>query len=500
VCALARTVVVIEDHYSKIHQRWCPMDVEWAYDGVEKKMYIVQARPETVFSQHKKATMTRFSVSVASDAKPILTGQSIGSKAVIGRVRLVQTVKNNVVLQEGEILVTKMTDPDFLPLIKKAAGVITQQGGRTCHAAIVSRELGLPAIVGVANALSELRDGEIVTIDCTTGMVGKIYRGEQKIMQEEIALEKKSESPVPIMLNTADPDQAFSLALLPTSGVGLARIEFIIANRIGIHPRACIEYEAIPKLVRTKVEERIEIAGQKPTNFFVDTLARSIAQIAASFHPRPVFVRLSDFKSNEYRNLLGGELFEPIESNPMLGLRGASRYCHPDYQKAFFLECEAVEYAFTKMGCDNIHLLIPFVRTVVEATEVIVLLKSHIPSVAQKKMPICMMVELPSNIFAFEQFAPLFDSFSIGSNDLLQFTFGVDRDSAFFAEKITEQDPVFLSILQELLSRAKKAGKKIGICGQAPSDFPLVAEFLIKNGISYLSLNPDSVFSFFTRK
>jgi len=490
VIKLAKMIMLIEDHYSILNKKYTPMDIEWAKDGVDHELYIIQARPETIYRGEKKSIFKQY-ILEKTEKKPILQGQSIGSVIVSGKVRKINLTKTRgVSAQKSEVFVTEMTSPDLMPFLKNAAGIITEKGGRTCHAAIVSRELKIPAIIGVKDALKKLKNGEIVTLDCSKGSEGFIYQGEISFKIEECEIEENKETLVPIKINIANPDAAFSAALLPVSGVGLTRIEFIIANQIKIHPKAAIEYKNLPLKIKKEIEKITK--DQLPKDFYVATLARSLSQIAASFYPREVIIRFSDFKTNEYRSLIGGQLFENIEDNPMLGFRGAMRYIDLNFKDCFSLECAAIRYLKEKMQLDNISLLIPFVRTPEEIKKIIALLKKE----KLENLKRSMMIELPANLFDFEEFVPLVDGFSIGSNDLFQMSFGADRDYEKLATYINETNRSFLELCKIFIEKAKKHKKEIGICGQAPSDFKEVRDFLIKTGISYISLNSDAVLKF----
>jgi pyruvate,water dikinase len=503
IVRLAKAVVVIEDYYESLYKRWSPMDIEWAKDGIDNKLYIVQARPETVHASQKQSQITTYRL-IDGDAESqkknlICTGQSIGQKIVSGPARVVANASKIGSIKKGEIIVTKMTDPDWVPAMKKAAGIITQQGGRTCHAAIVSRELGIPAVVGATDVMKQIKDGEMITIDCSRGNLAYVYRGEIPFEAHEVRLENIPTAPVPIMVNIGDPDSAFVTSMLPVDGVGLARIEFIISGAIKVHPKAITQ---IGKVTNKADREQIKLlaaAYPNPRAFFIDSLAQGIATIAAAFYPRPVIVRMSDFKTNEYRNLIGGKYFEPNEENPMIGWRGASRYCHPDYTDAFALECAAFKKVREDMGLDNIKIMIPFVRRLSEALCVIESLGKNGLKRGKDGLEIVMMVEVPSNVILIDEFSKIFDGFSIGSNDLTQLTLAVDRDSAVLNEMFDERDEAVKMMMCMAIEGAKRNKKPIGICGQAPSDYPEIAEFLIEKGVSSLSLNSDSVIPFLMR-
>ena len=495
---LAKLACMIEDHYSERAGHWVPMDIEWAKDGQDGKLYIVQARPETVHSLKKEGHIfTTYALKVTADKKTVLVkGQSVGQKITAGKARIITSMHDAHLVEMGEILVTYMTDPDWVPLMKKAAGIVTESGGRTCHAAIVSRELGIPAIVGAVGALKKIQNGQYITLDCSTGSEGIVYEGVLPIETQEISLAKVPKVPVKVLLNVASPERAYTYSFLPVEGVGLARLEFIITNAVQVHPMALAVPEKIQdKKIAKKIRE-ITAAYESPQDFFVKKLAEGIATIAAAFYPRSVLVRCSDFKSNEYRGLLGGSYFEPLEENPMMGLRGASRYYHDLYAPAFELECQALLYARHVMGLHNINVMIPFVRTVAEAKKVVELLKKNGLVSKREGLELFMMCELPSNVLLIEQFAHYFDGFSIGSNDLTQTTLSVDRDSGLLAHLFDERDEAVSKMLSLAIHGAHFAGRPIGICGQAPSDYPEVAQFLMQEGIDSISLNPDSVLPF----
>jgi pyruvate, water dikinase len=500
VLCLARMALIIEDLYSNYKGSWCPMDIEWAKDGIDGHLYIVQARPETVYSRKAgEISLKRYVLNADQHAQKILvTGSSIGQKIVSGPARVIPCVDQINLVREGDIIVTTMTDPDWVPALKKAAGIITNCGGRTCHAAIVSRELGLPAVVGTGCATTAIKDGELVTIDGSQGSIGFVYQGKVPYTFEEITFDKtkKKAIPVALMLNVADPERAFTFSFLPNDGVGLARIEFIINNRIKIHPMACIYPEKIQDMSTRREIEKIACAYPTWSAFFIDSLVQGIATIAAAFYPKPVIVRTSDFKSNEYRNLIAGQYFEPQEENPMLGLRGACRYYDQHYREAFVLECKALKKVREVMGFTNVTIMLPFVRTIAEAKKVLELMATHGLVRGEAELKIIMMCEIPSNVLLIDEFSALFDGFSIGSNDLTQLTLGVDRDSGVLSKLFDERDPAVLKILKMAISGAQRNKKHISICGQAPSDYPEIAQFLIAQGIDALSLNPDSVISF----
>jgi pyruvate,water dikinase len=498
VLALAKKVMIIERYYSEKQGRWIPLDIEWAQDGHDGDLYIVQARPETIHSSKNNFACAQFSLTV-DPGNPILTGHSIGQQIVAGRVRVIAHAQDIDEFCDGDIVVTDMTDPDWVPIMKRSSGIITNRGGRTCHAAIVSRELGIPALVGTQCATEKLHTGQEVTIDCSRGSQGFVYAGILASKKTEVISATLPKSPVKLLVNIADPHAAFTIAQLPVEGVGLARIEFIISNVIKIHPMAVAHSDQIPDdLVRERIA-KITGAYDTVQQFFIDTLAQNIGMIAAAFYPKKVIVRLSDFKTNEYRNLIGGVFFEPVEENPMIGFRGACRYYHDRYKDAFALECAALKKAREIMGFTNIALMVPFVRTVDEAVRVLAELAMNGLKRGEKGLEIIMMCEIPSNVILIDEFCALFDGISIGSNDLTQLALGIDRDSAIMADMFNEQDPAVKKLLALAVAGARRNNVSSGICGQAPSDYPDLAEFLIKLGIDSVSLNPDSVIPFLMR-
>ncbi|MDD3531369.1 MAG: phosphoenolpyruvate synthase [Candidatus Pacebacteria bacterium] len=495
VITLASWAALIEEHYTKRAKKWTPMDMEWAKDGETDELYIVQARPETVQAERDFSKIIEYKVSGAG--KELVRGISVGSKAVTGKTHLIVNPKQIREFKQGEVLVTTMTDPDWEPIMKMASAIVTDKGGRTSHAAIVSRELGLPAIVGSGNATRVLKTGSLVTVD-TTGSAGIVTAGKAKITTKEHSLGKLPETRTKIMVNVASPDIAFETSFLPVRGVGLAREEFIIASTIGIHPLALLNYKKQQPHIRAAIHEKI--AGwEDPVEFYVDNLAYGIAKIGAAFAPRPVIVRFSDFKTNEYRTLLGGETYEPKEENPMIGWRGASRYYDPKFKDAFVLECRALVKVRKDMGLTNVIPMIPFCRTVAEAERVLGVMAKHglvAPSLAKNKetaTPVYMMCEIPSNILLAEEFLDLFDGMSIGSNDLTQLTLGLDRDSGIVTHISNENDEAVRALISSVIRKCVAKKKYIGICGQGPSDLPDFAAFLVKEGIESMSLNPDSV-------
>lgn len=500
ILELARYVTIIETYYSTKHDRWMPQDVEWAKDNVDGLLYIVQSRPETVHAAKKDQTFLRtYQLTIDRTDLQILTeGLSIGQQIVSGHAHIIRSLDEIEKVKDNDIIITQMTDPDWVPVMKRAAGIITDQGGRTCHAAIVSRELGIPAIVGTGNATRAIQSQE-VTIDCTQGETGYVYAGAIPFTTTTTDLVKLPKSPVTLLVNIADPNRAFSVAQLPVRGVGLARLEFILTYQIGVHPMAIVE----PKQLEPPIEQAIAakaVAYESPKQFFVETLAQGMGMIAAAFYPHEVCVRLSDFKTNEYRNLLGGKAFEPVEENPMLGWRGASRYYHDDFKQAFALECAAFKIAREVMGFQNIRIMVPFVRTVDEAHKVVDLMAQHGLERGKDSLQLIMMCEVPSNVLLIDQFAPLFDGFSIGSNDLTQLVLGIDRDSERLAHLFDERDDAVKKMFKMAIEGVHEADKYIGICGQAPSDYPELAQYLISLGIDSISLNPDAVIPFLMKQ
>ncbi len=490
ILQLARWACEIEDHYSGLRGQSCPMDMEWAKDGQTGELFIVQARPETV--QSRKSTTVHERYHLQEKSSKLLSGRSVGEKISSGPVRLIHDVHGLAAFRDGEILVTDKTDPDWEPVMKRAAGIITNRGGRTCHAAIVSRELGLPAIVGSLNATEVLKDGQVVTICCAEGDAGVVYEGALPFEIETVDLTDLSRPRTKIMMNVGTPDEAFTLSAIPNDGVGLAREEFIISTYVKVHPQALLDYNQLDAATRAAVDNATMGYDDKP-QFYIDRLAEGIAMIAAAFHPKEVIVRLSDFKTNEYANLIGGAAYEPKEENPMLGFRGASRYYSPQFRDAFGLECKAVQKARQEMGLRNLKLMIPFCRTVEEGRKVQEEMAKHGLVRGQDGLEIYVMCEIPSNVILADQFAEIFDGFSIGSNDLTQLTLGVDRDSEIVAHVFDENNEAVKRLISSVIKTAKAKGVKIGICGQAPSDYPEFAAFLVKEGIDSMSLTPDAI-------
>lgn len=491
VVVIARAVVTIEKFFSAQQGSWCPIDVEWAKDGKDGAIYIVQARPETVHSQQQRLKAA-ISYRLTKKATPLAAGISIGKKIAAGKVRIVRTFAQVKQVKPGDIVVTHMTQPDWVPMLSNVGGIITAQGGRTCHAAIVSRELGIPAIVGVEHIMDLVKNGMMVTIDCSPGLVGSVYKGALPFLKMTAPVVRDGHDS-PYMMMLSDPRQAFQASRTPNNGVGLLRLEFIIAQHIKIHPLACIEHKIIkPSVVRKKIKE-LTAAYNDPQEYYVQVLAQGIATIAAAFHPHPVIVRLSDFKSNEYAHLLGGESFETREENPMLGCRGARRYYDQKYEKAFELECRAINFVRKRMGFTSVHIMVPFVRTVSEAQKVVALLAHHGLTRVKNGLSLSMMVETPENALSLAGYHEYFDHYSVGSNDLTQLTIGVDRDNASVAELFDESNSAVIQLISVAIDAAHKAGKKISICGQGPSDNPALGSLLLKKGIDTLVLTQDAL-------
>jgi len=486
ITELAKYALIIEEHYGR------PMDVEWGRDGVDGKLYILQARPETVKSQESGSrVLRRYSIENKGDV--LVEGRAIGQKVGQGKVRLVKSAAEMDVVEAGDILVTDMTDPDWEPVMKRAAAIVTNRGGRTCHAAIIARELGIPAVVGCGNASEVLQQGQEVTVSCAEGDTGFIYNGLADVQVHEVALDNMPPSPAKIMMNVGNPELAFSFSGLPSDGIGLARMEFIINRQIGIHPKALLEFNDQDSDIQDEIKDRI--AGYaSPVDFYVDKIAEGVATLAASVYPRKVIVRMSDFKSNEYAGLVGGSRYEPHEENPMLGFRGAARYVSDDFKECFALECKALKYVRDEMGLTNVEIMIPFVRTLAEAELVVKALKENGLERGKNGLRLIMMCEVPSNALLAEQFLQYFDGFSIGSNDMTQLTLGVDRDSGGpIAATFDERNAAVKVMLHLAISACRKHNKYVGICGQGPSDHPDFAKWLVEEEISSLSLNPDTV-------
>ncbi|WP_415759835.1 phosphoenolpyruvate synthase [Pseudomonas sp. LT1P18] len=484
VSELAKQAMIIEKHYK------CPMDIEWAKDGDDGKLYIVQARPETVKSRTSANVMERYLLKETGTV--LVEGRAIGQRIGAGKVRIIKDVSEMDKVQPGDVLVSDMTDPDWEPVMKRASAIVTNRGGRTCHAAIIARELGIPAVVGCGNATQLLKDGQGVTVSCAEGDTGYIFEGELGFDIKKNSVDAMPDLPFKIMMNVGNPDRAFDFAQLPNAGVGLARLEFIINRMIGVHPKALLNYAGLPQDIKDSVDKRI--AGyDDPVGFYVEKLVEGISTLAAAFTPKKVIVRLSDFKSNEYANLIGGKLYEPEEENPMLGFRGASRYISETFRDCFELECRALKRVRNEMGLTNVEIMVPFVRTLGEASQVIDLLAENGLKRGENGLRIIMMCELPSNAILAEEFLEFFDGFSIGSNDLTQLTLGLDRDSGIIAHLFDERNPAVKKLLANAIQACNKAGKYIGICGQGPSDHPDLAKWLMEQGIESVSLNPDSV-------
>ncbi|MFA0550135.1 phosphoenolpyruvate synthase [Vibrio lentus] len=481
---LAKQAMIIEKHYQR------PMDIEWAKDGIDGKLYIVQARPETVCSQSDQNVIERYELNNKADV--LVEGRAIGQRIGSGPVRLVDSLDQMSLVQEGDVLVTDMTDPDWEPVMKKASAIVTNRGGRTCHAAIIARELGIPAIVGCGTATSSLNDGDTVTVSCSEGETGYVYNGELDFEIKRSEVDELPMLPTKVMMNVGNPDRAFDFAQIPNEGVGLARLEFIINKMIGIHPKALLNFDEQTDEIKAEINERIR--GYKdPIDFYVSKLTEGIATIASAFWPKRVIVRMSDFKSNEYSNLVGGKTFEPHEENPMLGFRGASRYISPVFEDCFELETQALKRVRNEMGLKNVEIMIPFVRTPSEAASVIDILAKFNLRRGDQGLKVIMMCELPSNAILAEEFLKYFDGFSIGSNDMTQLTLGLDRDSGDVAHLFDERNPAVKAMLKMAIDAAAKAGKYVGVCGQGPSDHDDLAEWLMEQGISSVSLNPDTV-------
>jgi pyruvate,water dikinase len=491
ILTLARWACRIEEHYSKRYGRFTPMDMEWAKDGRTGQLYILQARPETVQSQKRSDTLEVHRL--LSRPEPLVQGRSVGEKIATGRVRIVKDVQHLAQVQEGDVLVTDKTDPDWEPTMKKAAAIVTNRGGRTCHAAIVSRELGLPAVVGTNDATERLATGDLVTVSCAEGEVGYVYGGKLDFAVDRVNVQDVERPRTKIMMNVGNPEEALRLSFLPNDGVGLAREEFIITSSVKIHPLALLEYESLDDPSARREIDRLTAGYDSKPDYYVDKLAEGVATIAAAFYPKDVIVRLSDFKTNEYANLIGGRGFEPVEENPMIGFRGASRYYNPRYVRGFELECRAMRKVRNEMGLTNLKLMVPFCRTVEEGRRVLAELAKHGLIQHENGLEVYVMCEIPSNVILAEEFSDIFDGFSIGSNDLTQLVLGVDRDSEIVAHVFDERNPAVKRMISSVIATAKAKGRKIGICGQAPSDYPDFAKFLVEQGIDSISLTPDAV-------
>lgn len=491
VLQLAKWACTIENYYSERLNRPTAMDIEWAKDGTDGKLYIVQARPETVFSSKSKRVLESYRLEEKGNV--ILTGRSIGEKIGAGRARVIRNVHELSAFQDGDVLVADMTDPDWEPIMKRASGIVTNRGGRTCHAAIVSREIGVPCIVGSERGTDVIADGQVITVCCAEGETGIVYDGKLSFHKEEVNLDEVPLTKTDIMVNAGNPDQAFALAQLPVAGVGLAREEFIIANEVKVHPLALTRFD---ELKDPAVKETIRALTKNyasKTDYFVQKLAEGVGTIAAAFYPRPVIVRLSDFKTNEYANLIGGKQFEPLEDNPMIGFRGASRYYDNRYKDGFALECQAMRMVREQMGLTNVKIMIPFCRTIEEGRRVFAELEKNGLKRGEKGLEVYVMCELPSNVLSIDAFSELFDGFSIGSNDLTQLVLGIDRDNEMLSKLFDERDPAVKLAIEMAIKGAQRNGRKIGICGQAPSDYPEFAQFLIELNIDSISLNEDAV-------
>lgn len=486
VLELARYAMQIEAHYG------CPMDIEWGKNGIDNKLYILQARPETVKSQQAANNITEtFKLNKHSE-KPLVVGRAVTQKVGVGPVRIVLDPADMHLVQPGDVLVADMTDPNWEPVMKRASALVTNRGGRTCHAAIIARELGIPAIVGAVNATDVLREGEIVTVSCAEGESGFVYHGAIEYEVNTQATAALSKPPCKIMMNVGNPDMAFSFAQTPNDGVGLARLEFVINNMVGIHPKAILNVDAMPSAVQTIIKNRAR-GYSSPKQFYIDKVAEGVATIAAAFYPKPVIVRTSDFKSNEYKKLVGGEIYEPDEENPMIGFRGAARYMAEDFKECFAMECAAMKKVRDEMGLINVELMLPFVRTLDEAKAVTEIMAANGLKRGENGLRLIMMCEIPSNALLAEQFLEYFDGFSIGSNDLTQLTLGMDRDSGILADGFDERNDAVKVLLRMAISTCNRLGKYVGICGQGPSDHEDFAEWLVAEGIQSVSLNPDTV-------
>lgn len=491
ILQLARWTCQIEAHYSKIRGVYTPMDLEWAKDGITKELFIVQARPETVQSQKANNVLQTYVLEARGDI--LTTGRAVGEKIGAGVARVILNVSDIAQFQAGEVLVTNKTDPDWEPIMKQASAIVTNQGGRTCHAAIIAREMGIPAIVGCGDATKNIQNGQEITVSCAEGEQGKVFAGLLPFTVQETRLDELPATKTQVLINVGNPEEAFSLAALPCDGVGLARLEFIIANQIKVHPLALLKFDELEDTADKKAIALLTAHYTNKADFFIDLLARGIATIAAAFYPKPVIVRMSDFKSNEYANLLGGKQFEPDEENPMLGWRGASRYYDSLYSAAFALECQAFQRVRTQMGLTNVIPMIPFCRTPDEGKKVLAEMAKHGLVRGENGLQVYVMCEIPSNVLLADEFSQVFDGFSIGSNDLTQLTLGLDRDSALVSHLFDERNQAVKTMLQMAIAAAQRNHRKMGICGQAPSDYPEFAEFLVQQGIDSISLNPDSL-------
>jgi pyruvate,water dikinase len=495
VLELARLGVAIEAHYGAKAGRPTPMDIEWARDGADGRLYILQARPETVHRAERRPSIQVFTLGATAGFERLVSGKAIGQRVGVGRARRLRDPRDLARLVPGEVLVAPMTDPDWEPVMKQAAAIVTDRGGRTCHAAIVSRELGVPCVVGTERGTELIPEGETVTVSCAEGELASVYRGAVPFERRTVDLTSLPSRATKVMLNVGNPSEAFRLGVLPTDGVGLARIEFIIASVVRVHPLALLHPERVSDPAARATIDALTRGYADPADYFVDRLAEGVGVIAAAFYPRDVIVRLSDFKSNEYAGLVGGRAFEPAEANPMLGFRGACRYAHPHYREGFVLECRAMRRVRDEMGLTNVKLMVPFCRTPEEGERVVALMGEHGLRRGERGLEIYVMCEIPSNVLQAREFARIFDGFSIGSNDLTQLVLGVDRDSALVAPIFDERNPAVLTMVGSVIEAARSAGRKIGICGQAPSDYPEFTRFLVERGITSISLNPDALIS-----
>ena len=486
ILELARYAMTIEAHYG------CPMDIEWGKNGLDNKLYILQARPETVKSQESLNNVTETFKLNKHKATPLVVGRAVTQKVGVGPVRIVLDPADMHLVQVGDVLVADMTDPNWEPVMKRASALVTNRGGRTCHAAIIARELGIPAIVGSVNATDILREGEIVTVSCAEGESGFVYHGALDFEVSTQATATLAKAPCKIMMNVGNPDMAFGFAKTPNDGVGLARLEFVINNMVGIHPKAILNVDAMPTAIKATIKNRTR-GYASPKQFYIDKVAEGVATIAAAFYPKPVIVRTSDFKSNEYKKLVGGEIYEPDEENPMIGFRGAARYMAEDFKECFAMECTAMKKVRDEMGLTNVELMIPFVRTLDEAKAVIDIMAANGLKRGENGLRIIMMCEIPSNAILAEEFLAYFDGFSIGSNDLTQLTLGMDRDSGILADGFDERNDAVKALIKMTIQTCNRLGKYVGICGQGPSDHPDFAEWLVAEGIQSMSLNPDTV-------
>lgn len=486
VLELARYAMTIEAHYG------CPMDIEWGKNGIDNKLYILQARPETVKSQESLNNVTETFKLNKHKAIPLVVGRAVTQKVGVGPVRIVLDPADMHLVQPGDVLVADMTDPNWEPVMKRASALVTNRGGRTCHAAIIARELGIPAIVGSVNATDILREGEIVTVSCAEGESGFVYHGALDFEISTQATSTLPPAPCKIMMNVGNPDMAFGFAKTPNDGVGLARLEFVINNMVGIHPKAILNFDAMPTAIKTTIKNRSR-GYASPKQFYIDKVAEGVATIAAAFYPKPVIVRTSDFKSNEYKKLVGGEIYEPDEENPMIGFRGAARYMAEDFKECFAMECTAMKKVRDEMGLTNVELMIPFVRTLAEAKAVTEIMAANGLKRGENGLRLIMMCEIPSNALLAEQFLAYFDGYSIGSNDLTQLTLGMDRDSGILADGFDERNDAVKALIKMAINTCNRLGKYVGICGQGPSDHPDFAEWLVEEGIQSMSLNPDTV-------